>query len=373
MILKFLKPFLILLILSSFFKLLGEDLSLKSQLKACTMSCKQINGSSYEVSWEVFPTESEMTYFIFQSENWQDLKPEKLPTTFLEFPESYLHLIASTQDSSIILEGDSFFRIIGLYQDQFLDLITLHKIKNENEPLYSKRGVAPPVSEEVLNKVTPYLIPSDHPVKQSLDEIFSDSHILSDIDHMKNAGFEILLYHRDKKIAITKHPKLKDYVIKVFLDSSTHSEWPSLIHRAYGARTIQKILDEHQFNHLLKVPQKWIYQRKNLPGVHEGVSPKNFILIAEDMNIASEKISKMAYQKVITPAYLNALFITIKEGGLSDSHINNIPFSFDQRIAFIDTEYTNTWPVHFEWLTKYFSPAMQKHWEKLIEKENPSR
>lgn len=68
---------------------------------------------------------------------------------------------------------------------------------------------------------------------------------------------------------------------------------------------------------------------------------------------------------------LEALYTMLSENLLIDStFIDNIPFSKDGRIAFIDTEHYNSTlkEVCYEMVGAQLSPNMQEHWNQLINK-----
>lgn len=167
---------------------------------------------------------------------------------------------------------------------------------------------------------------------------------------------------------MASHPSLNGFLIKAYLDTSTRCEWPLWVLRAEGSRHIQRILDKHQFHRYMKVPEKWIYAipQARRPMANETIFPKDFILLVKDMQILSKAESIIKLKNDSTKNSLKALYTTIVEGGLSDSHIDNIPYSIDNRIAFIDTEYYKVWPVHPDWLTKHLLPRHQPYWQYLI-------
>lgn len=221
------------------------------------------------------------------------------------------------------------------------------------------------LSEEVLQQVQPYLLPSDHEVKPILDDIFlnTEFRILSSEEAMINAGFNIIYYRKSKGLIVASHPKMEKYLIKAYLDAVPDNEWSRWISRIEGAKQIKQVLKKNGYKHFMKVPKKWMYR---ILDNHKGEFSKHFILVVEDMEILSEQENKKTYKKIIDLPLLHALYTTLYETGFSDARFQNLPFSIDQRIAFIDTEYLHAWPVHFELLTRYFSPAMQKKWKKLI-------
>ena len=137
---------------------------------------------------------------------------------------------------------------------------------------------------------------------------------------------------------VAKHPFLPNYVIKAYLDTHNEidEEWKFLVDRIIGARIIQESIDDNHYNHLMKVPKKWIYALPN-PG------RRKYVLVAENMNLLSPAKNADSYLKKMNKERLGALFVLLKENLLIDSiYIYNIPFCTDGKIAFIDTEHFHT-------------------------------
>ncbi len=223
------------------------------------------------------------------------------------------------------------------------------------------------ISHKVWGEVKPYLISDNNPLKERLDEICSGIRILESYDSLEKAGFNIIYKQLNRGLVVAKHPLLPGYLVKLYLDSCARSEWPLWVLRAKGARVIQGLLNKFNYNKFMKVPVKWIYPvpKKRRPKADSTTFPKDFILLVKDLDLCGPEDSLEKLNKAMTFSCLKALHKIICMGGLSDSHVGNVPFSKDGRIAFIDTEYVNVWPVHLDWLTKYFSAPNQTHWKSF--------
>lgn len=224
---------------------------------------------------------------------------------------------------------------------------------------------------EVLEKIKPYLLPSNYYTADVLEKIFSIKGVLSSVETLEKAGFEFIIHRQGRGLLVVRHPLLKGYLLKIYLDIETHSEWVRWARRVRGARFMQAVLDENKkFSKYFKVPKKWIYI---LPKKKRGKGdfPRESILLIEDMKIVDKQTTRELYKVLWSYDGLEALYVMIKKCGFSDGHIDNLPFSTDHRIAFVDTEYTNKSSVHFEWLTKWFSASKQRYWEALIEQGGP--
>lgn len=219
------------------------------------------------------------------------------------------------------------------------------------------------LAAEPRQEVLPYLLPADHPAKAPLDQIFDSPQVVSSAESLKEAGFFFAPPRDNKRLIAAKHPHIPGYMVKLFLDSQTRPPtlWKDWIHRIKGAQLIQESIDKHGFQHILKVPKKWIYHLPHPVRYH-------YILVVEDMHIVTAKKNASKYHKA-TKKQLDALYVILTENRLVDSiYIDNIPFSEDGRIAFIDTEHylTSIKPLRLDRLLPHFSPSMQQYWTALI-------
>lgn len=219
----------------------------------------------------------------------------------------------------------------------------------------------PHVQEEAWHAVEPYLMPLNHKVKPQLDKLFANPRVLLTIDDFKQAGFKVIRYRSSKKLVVARHRKLKNYLVKAYLEDNSHVEWRSWVHRAKGAAYIQNVLDEHHLNGYFKVPHKWIYPiKKTALGPH----PKYFVMLVEDMGLMTKEESLAQYKKA-SRHFVKKLFEGIDKTGYRDCHIDNIPFSYDGRVALIDLEYYNS-EVTFDKVECYLSRPMKKYWKEMV-------
>ncbi|NGX43431.1 MAG: hypothetical protein K940chlam7_01728 [Chlamydiae bacterium] len=252
----------------------------------------------------------------------------------------------------------------------FLAFILLASLLPTKEAEASNRHI----SEKVWNEVTPYLLPDDHPIKPVLDRIFSEERVLLSIKSMKKAGFHNPKPRKWTHTIVTTHPEVPGYVFKVFLDSQRYFKGkPEYIHwleRIQGALTIDAEIKKRGWDDIFKVPKKWIYLLPEEPSAPKEFIRKNFILVVEDMSIFDTKENVEKWKSDwITEEKLGMLHILLEELGLHDcTKPDNIPFSIDGKISFIDTQTFNQWPVLYKKLTPYLSPEMQTHWKNLTKK-----
>lgn len=234
------------------------------------------------------------------------------------------------------------------------------------------------VSDETWEQVQNYLMPDDHPAKATLDQIFSNSRAFADQESMLLSGFTPAEPQHHTQIIVTSHPMLQGYIIKAYLDSQQyHSGKPEhyyWIKRAIGARLIQEFITVREYDHLFKVPQKWIYLLPDEPSPPQGYLRKMFILVEEDMHIFNDKKNEKLWgSKCVTKELLKGLFTIITELELFDcAKPSNCPFSIDGKVAFVDTQSYQKGFVKYYKLTPLLSPDMKSYWEKLIKKKGLS-
>src|SRR5690606_27100328 len=94
---------------------------------------------------------------------------------------------------------------------------------------------------------------------------------------------------------------------------------------------------------------------------------KKYILFEEEMEILNDRECKEMWKSsAVTMYFLDAFFIILKEAGLNDcAKPDNAPFCKDGKVAFIDTETHNQWPVDYRRLAPFLSSEMQKYWKQI--------
>jgi|GEM_PF-2875348 len=344
-------------------------------------SCQQTSPSSYSLNWNsAFPNEY-TTYYVFDADESLELKPLEHPEVFLASSSALQHLLSSTNQLSIdITFPKRYLRIIAQGETSATEIASLIDLKNLFSPqtdpndveVLEKRPYTGTLTEKEWSQIIPHLIPTDNPIKKTLDQIFSKTTPLASLEHLKRAGFDPFIIRQGRGLIVAKHPKVKNFLFKIYLDALPKAEWPLFVNRSIGASLVRECISRNNFTNDLKAPIKWIYklpERPSTKGQSETTYPKSFILLVEDMHVTDWTETRNHYMTKITRSQMKSLFQTIHECGLSDSHIDNIPFSSDMKIAFIDTEYYRSISVHPEWITKHLSQKNQDFWEKLIKNQ----
>ena len=226
------------------------------------------------------------------------------------------------------------------------------------------------ITDAVWEEVKPHFLPPKHPAKAVLDNASSRARLTANLPTLQAAGFVPLRGLRGRMV-IAAHPKMKGYLIKTFLDTTNlfNQDWALWKRRVVGANILRDAIDRLGYDHLFKVPKKWIYPLPEtpLPLQASGQYPQHFILVVEHIDIYDPKHNEKFYQEKITFEMLDALFVLMRDFRLVDSHLSNIPLCKDGKIAFIDTEFVNTSSrkMKYDRLTRYLAPDMKNHWKNL--------
>lgn len=235
------------------------------------------------------------------------------------------------------------------------------------------------VTQQLQNPLSIYLLPDKHPLKKELDYLFSSPYALQNIDSMKALGFVVKkrglaepLF--DHKINIAKHPLLPGYRLKFYTSEQKYGdESTNFIARINGARLVKEKIQELNYGKWFKAPEKWLYQIPvtQIP-VKNGVQ-RTFVLVVEDMRIYKTSANRKYWKSIMVDHdLLDRLYTIITAAGLTDSlFLDNIPFSKDRKIAFIDTEHSNKKPINYHRLLNYLTPPMSTYWSHLILQGGP--
>ena len=229
------------------------------------------------------------------------------------------------------------------------------------------------ISENSWSQAAPYFLPQSHPIKMQLDEIFKKQRAVLSTKSMKKAGFIKTNPQKVTRVFVTRHKNIPGYIFKIYLDSQrAHKNKPEdffWIKRIEGALAIASLLQEKNWESSFKVPKKWIYPLPAKPNPPSSFRRINYILVEEDMDLLSTEANKCKWgSQKIDEQLLIKLHTILETLGLRDcAKPDNIPFSKDGKIAFIDTQSHHEWPISYNKLSKYLTKSLQKKW-KLITK-----
>jgi len=230
----------------------------------------------------------------------------------------------------------------------------------------------PLLDQEMRMQIAPHLLPLNHPMKVTLDSIFSQSRVLENEDSLRNAGFIPICDSMPRSyVIVARHSLIPGYVFKLYLDSETRCRkdvphWIWLVRRCVGAMGIRKIIRQNQIR-FFTVPDKWLYLVPAFPAAN-AVNPQPIILMATDMQLESSEVTREKWKTAITREHLDELYMILKEGYGGHGVVSleaNVPFTKQGTFAFTDTEDPRAKPK-LKHIRKFLSLEMQKYWDSLI-------
>lgn len=210
--------------------------------------------------------------------------------------------------------------------------------------------------------VRPYLLPKDHPLIPKLDVVCADLDLFKSRVNLVHAGWT--LHDVSSRsgwwtIIVASRPEIEGYVIKTY---STEFKDPTYdvalyryVRRVRNSQRLRRCLDEHHCNHLV-APRKWLYR---LP------KSQTYVIIAEKLDIlpgsheAGEILERYAS---ISKEQLEELATVFYAVDGVDAFLQNIPFTTDEKIAFIDTDHVGVYPDAWEGrIVPHLPPELQDY------------
>ena len=189
-------------------------------------------------------------------------------------------------------------------------------------------------------KLNDCLLPEDHPLQSQLKNLFENSDMFKSPQQLRREGFDILEAGRSG-LMVASHPAI-NYLIKKFQDKIAQKhQVNNYLKRVTGARALREFIKLNNLQHIV-VPQKWLYRLPN-----SFSDPKTgemtYVMIVEKIDICSGGKDPTGE---VARRYYTMDFDILKElcivayhfNGL-DSRLDNMPFTYENKIAFIDTEH----------------------------------
>lgn len=222
---------------------------------------------------------------------------------------------------------------------------------------------------EESSEAEKWLLPKDHFLQDSLTKIFNrEPKSYFDTILMIKLGFETIKISSNKRACIVaRHPALKGFVFKFYRNGKSKiNSTGLLLARINGAEKIKNAILENQYESFFIVPKKWLWKP---PQRVKKKHMSQYLLIAEEIKILNKEKNSKAWSTIPSNEFLLALYALLNDLGLNDSvYIDNIPFTKDGKVAFVDTEHYNNWPVDFTKLLNCLAPQMQAKWQEIIQK-----
>lgn len=230
----------------------------------------------------------------------------------------------------------------------------------------------PHLTSEMIEEMTPYLIPENHRMKARLDEIFGSKRVTANRELFRRSGFKILDQGPRSYIVVAKHKNLPGKLIKCYFDEEKREKWnkPSwywLCKRCEGARKIAEIIKKYRLKHF-SVPNKHIYILPPCENTDESCYARHpALLLVTDMNLVSQNLNLHAWKNFVDEEVLQELYIIITLAKGASYRADNIAYSYSRKFCFIDCEYPSKGPEYHR-ITSYLNESMQAYWLSLVER-----
>lgn len=236
---------------------------------------------------------------------------------------------------------------------------------NNSSVVYPGLSQNPFIEEGKKKAVEAFLIPLDSPLKSKLDEIFTKSRAIKDINEFKKAGFAVLYDNLYSYLVLGRHPSIPGYLQKVYLDTEQRLKgnrpgWLSLANRCQGAANVRDLIKSKKIRNF-SVPDKWLYL---LPLTGSPNDKQPIILIVTDMQLVSEAENAAAWKRA-NKQIVDELFAVISHGLGSSGLTRNVPYTKSGKFSYIDTEQPHKTPNYGK-VRPYLSKEMQSYWDELV-------
>lgn len=238
---------------------------------------------------------------------------------------------------------------------------------------FSKKESYSHLDSHAKRRIKPYLLPKEHPLKTTLDSLFSHPSVTKDDSSFAQAGFKTRCIRHTSYVRIAEHPSLPGFLMKLYLDSEKREKenipgWIWLARRCEGAENLRSLIKRKKIKHFV-VPDKWLYL---LPWDSRLSKEKNpyqpVILIVTKMNLVSWSENVKAWKTKVTKAHLRELYCIFRHGYSSCFVTENIPYTKEGKFACIDTEHPKrNLRARYSHVLQYLSPEMKKYWKMLIQ------
>lgn len=244
------------------------------------------------------------------------------------------------------------------------------RMRKKSDPF----GKNPYIDSKTRERIKPYLIGNDHPMKPVLDRLFS-ARVTANRQTLEAANFKILDRRKRSFICVVSHPELPDYLLKLHFDSDKREKqhkasWVWFVKRCEGANKIQNIIDRHKIKYFI-CAKKWIYPLPASPSPprHSDYTRHLTVLLVTDMHLAHSSDNYLAWKTKITTDHLDELYIILTRAKGSSYRPDNIALTRGNEVrpifAFMDTEYPDKGP-DFRSIRPHLNSKMREYWDGLV-------
>lgn len=225
-------------------------------------------------------------------------------------------------------------------------------------------------------KLQKWFLPKDHPISADLKDLFQDPAMFDNIESLEKKGFISVIQPENIRpwtILAFTHPTINKYIVKKYSnDVKPAKQLENYLARLKGAKVISDYIRKHHLKKIV-VPKKWLYR---LPEKfrHSATVDMDYLLIVDRLEICpggywgGENLEK--YRRMTRSTMIELCTILHAIGGC-DAWPQNQPFTYSNKIAFIDTEHVGYSPGDFiQNIVPYINPALRSDaellWNQLV-------
>jgi hypothetical protein len=167
------------------------------------------------------------------------------------------------------------------------------------------------------------------PIVAQLPALFTDRKMFDSYGRFEDAGFK-LAAHAEHKMMAGRHKALPSYMFKKYNNDKDGTEQiRNYMRRIEGARILRRFIEERGFSRVC-APRKWLYE---LPESF----PERYLLVTDRLDLVGKDSTERAYHRIGKDQLRELATVLYYFRGLN-STADNLPFTEDKKIAFIDTE-----------------------------------
>lgn len=167
------------------------------------------------------------------------------------------------------------------------------------------------------------------PIVGDLPELFTNRKMFDSYSRFEDEGFR-MARHAEHKIMAGAHKSARGYLFKKYNnDKDERDQLRNYMRRIEGSRLLRRFIEERGFDRVM-APRKWLYQ---LPEEF----PQRYLLVVEWVELLSVDETARAYHRIGKDQLRQLATILYYFRGLNSTPAN-LPYTEDDRIAFIDTE-----------------------------------
>lgn len=165
------------------------------------------------------------------------------------------------------------------------------------------------------------------PIAALLPSLFTDPKMFGSYRRFSAAGFSLVVHAPHKMMAGT-HDLAPGYIFKKFNDDK-NGQIVNYLRRIEGARLLRAFIADRGFTRVV-CPRKWLYE---LPSSF----PHRYLVVAERLRLVGLPQTERAYGRIGKTQTRELATVLYYFRGLN-STASNLPYTKDDKIAFIDTE-----------------------------------